>query len=213
MIIIYIYSHIMYTNILKNIKKLLKDRNYIHVDIIHDISNDSDEKDLIWIITKDQSDNHILVHLSKLLKSFKSTDIKYITKSIMSNQRLRELKKITKKYIFIIDKKISAFQKLQDNFEKNSFFKSIEIELISIRNLIINPIEHVITPSYRLLSKSELESFEDDSTCKKKNILEMIETDPIAVWYGAKRGNIFEIIIENSVVGLKQIKYRRVVAT
>jgi len=200
----------MYNPIIKNIKKLLKDRKYEYIDTFYDTEFDSDERELIWIIAK-YNGKHILIHLSKLLKSFKSTDIKATAKFINSSDKLSKLHKTALKYIFIIDKKKTTFPKLLLNFKK-AFFKKVEVELISKENLEINPIDHIITPKYRLLSEEEVSKFEDNSTCKKKHILKMIESDPISVWYGAKRGDIFEIIISNSIVGLKQIKYRRIIS-
>lgn len=71
--------------------------------------------------------------------------------------------------------------------------KALTIERFSYENLSIVPVDHVSVPKHRLLTFTEAQKLSADLKTSLTRMPRIKTSDPIAKWYGAKRGDIFEI--------------------
>jgi DNA-directed RNA polymerase I, II, and III subunit RPABC1 len=90
--------------------------------------------------------------------------------------------------------------------EENYKFMEIFLE----KELLINIIEHVSQPKFELLSDEETKEVIDVYHAKKRDMPKMLITDPIAVYYNAKNGQLFRII-RPSETSCQAISYRLVI--
>ncbi|NPA86957.1 MAG: DNA-directed RNA polymerase subunit H [Candidatus Diapherotrites archaeon] len=71
-------------------------------------------------------------------------------------------------------------------------------------------LDHVFVPKARILSKEEVEEVLRKYRVSKENLPKILETDPVVVELGAKKGDVIEFI-RNSPVAGKSIYYRVVI--
>ena len=85
-------------------------------------------------------------------------------------------------------------------------------EIFKEYNLMINLIDYVFVPRYEKLNEysDDFINFRDIYHCKKRNIPKLLVTDPLARYYGLKRGDIVRIIRASETTGLSSY-YRLVV--
>jgi len=110
--------------------------------------------------------------------------------------------------ILIVKDKINNLDSFYSLFDK--FYKSnnIFIQIFSINNLLINIKNHVLVPDLRILNDSE-----KDSIREKYNVETMtqfpllLNSDPMAKFYGVKHGDLCEITRTSETSG-KYISYR-----
>lgn len=94
------------------------------------------------------------------------------------------------------------------NIGNNMMTDKIFIELWNIIQLKFNPIKSHYVPHHRLLEPKEVESVMKMYNIKQKKLMAKIEkNDPIARYYGARSGQVFEITRMNENVG-KSLFYR-----
>ena len=71
-------------------------------------------------------------------------------------------------------------------------------------------LEHVFVPKARILSEEEVKELLKKYKIKKSSLPRILETDPMVVELGAKKGDVIEFI-RNSPIAGKSIYYRVVV--
>lgn len=177
--------------ILVNICKMLKDRGLI--------KNYND----LYNIIKNVGDN-LEININYESKSFA---IKIIYNNITtikdSNDIENFLDKYSKYHKFFVISSVSkkAFKQFQE-FPLTEVFQEID--------LMINITEHVLQPSFRLLTKKEVEEYFKTFDNKKREMPRMLDSDPVARYFGAKIGDIFEINRPSITTG-ESISYRIVI--
>jgi len=177
--------------ILMNICKMLKDRRMI-----------KNSKELYSII-KNIGDN---LEVNFNYES-KNIAIKIIYNSITTIKDSNDIENFLDKYSkynkFIVITSLSkkAFKQF-DEYPLTEVFQEIE--------LMVNVLEHDLQPKFRLLTKSEVDEYFKTYENKKREMPRIVDSDPVARYFGAKIGDIFEIIRPSVTTG-ESITYRIVV--
>jgi DNA-directed RNA polymerase subunit H (RpoH/RPB5) len=177
--------------ILLNISKILRDRKLIKnytdfYDIVKKIGDNLE-------INLNYESNNIAI---KIIYN-------NITTIKDSNDIENFLDKYSKYHKFFVISSVSkkAFKQFQE-FPLTEVFQEID--------LMINIIEHVLQPSFRLLTKKEVEEYFKTFDNKKREMPRMLDSDPVARYFGAKIGDIFEINRPSITTG-ESISYRIVI--
>jgi len=137
----------------------------------------------------------------------KSYAIKIIYNSITtikdSNDIDKFLDKYSKYHKFIVITSVSkkAYKQFND-YPQTEVFQEIE--------LMVNVLEHDLQPKFRLLTKQEVDEYFDTFQNKKREMPRILDSDPVARYFGAKIGNIFEIV-RPSITSGESVSYRIVV--
>lgn len=177
--------------ILMNICKMLNDRRMI-----------KNSKELYGII-KNIGDN---LEVNFNYES-KNIAIKIIYNSITTIKDSNDIENFLDKYSkynkFIVITSLSkkAFKQF-DEYPLTEVFQEIE--------LMVNVLEHDLQPKFRLLTKSEVDEYFKTYENKKREMPRIVDSDPVARYFGAKIGDIFEIIRPSVTTG-ESITYRIVV--
>jgi DNA-directed RNA polymerase subunit H (RpoH/RPB5) len=177
--------------ILKNICKMLNDRKLVinSNDLYNNIKNISENLEIG--INYEQ----------------KSYAIKIIYNSITtikdSNDIDKFLDKYSKYHKFIVITSVSkkAYKQFND-YPQTEVFQEIE--------LMVNVLEHDLQPKFRLLTKQEVDEYFDTFQNKKREMPRILDSDSVARYFGAKIGNIFEIV-RPSITSGESVSYRIVV--
>jgi len=177
--------------ILLNISKMLRDRRLIknHTDFFNNIKNISDN---LEVATNYES---------------KSFAIKIIYNNITTIKDSNDIDSFLDKYSkynkFIIVTSLSkkAFKQLEE-YPLTQAFQEID--------LMVNILEHDLQPKFRLLTKSEVEEYFNTFENKKREMPRILDSDPVARYFGAKIGDIIEII-RPSITTIEAITYRIIV--
>ena len=94
-----------------------------------------------------------------------------------------------------------AKQKLQEiNTE-------IQIECFSVSELVVNITEHELVPKHILLTDKEKKQLLDRYKIKEYQLPKILTTDPVARYYGLKRGDVVKIVRVSETAG-RYITYR-----
>ena len=148
------------------------------------------------------------------------TDKKCVLKYIISRVRVSNLKTLITELIeyeivkenddiiFITKDKINnleSFYSLFDNFlETNQLF----VQIFSIDNLIRNITKHELVPEMRIVSNEEKEAIKQKYNIQNNyNFPVILKSDPSAMFYGVKNGDLLEIIRTSETSG-RYISYR-----
>ena len=103
-------------------------------------------------------------------------------------------------------------------FNINKTFRTLcntyNIEMFNINSLGVNITKHILVPKHTLITDSETKENVKTKLCLKKwSELPLIRiSDPIASYYGAKNGDVFEITRNSKTAG-EYISYRYCVPT
>jgi DNA-directed RNA polymerase subunit H (RpoH/RPB5) len=177
--------------ILLNISKMLKNRNIIknHESFYNTIKNISDTLE----VNTNYENNNIA--------------IKIIYNNINTIKDHTEVEKFLDKYnkyhkFFVVTSLSKKAYKQFDEFPQTEIFQEIE--------LMVNILEHDLQPKFRLLNKKEVEEYFNTFQNKKREMPRILDSDPVSRYFGAKNGDIIEII-RPSVTTIDAITYRIVV--
>ena len=172
---------------LKNMDKKLNYNN-MPLDLIFDHNTDTDKQCVLkYIITRVRVSN---------LKTLITELIEY------------ELVKPYDDIIFIVKDKINNLEPFYNLF--NSFLETnkIFIQIFSIDNLIRNITNHELVPKMRIVSEKEKEDIKKKYNIENNSNLPLIlKSDPVAMFYGIKSGDIIEITRTSETSGI-YIAYR-----
>lgn len=95
----------------------------------------------------------------------------------------------------------------------NSIIKTYKnVEIFEEEFLMLNWQDHVLVPQHEKLSKQERQKILDEYSLKKTQLPRMLITDPGAIYYNAKIGDVFRIIRPSNRSGYYRT-YRIVVSS
>jgi DNA-directed RNA polymerase subunit H (RpoH/RPB5) len=177
--------------ILLNISKMLRDRRLIknHTDFFNNIKNINDSLE---------------VSVNYESKAFA---IKIIYNSITTIKDSNDIDSFLDKYSkynkFIVITSLSkkAYKQLEE-YPLTQVFQEVD--------LMVNILEHDLQPKFRLLTKQEVEEYFKAFNNKKREMPRILDSDPVARYFGAKIGDILEII-RPSITTIESVTYRIVV--
>jgi DNA-directed RNA polymerase subunit H (RpoH/RPB5) len=186
--------YIIYTNA----HNMLRDRGYT---MINQISNLDDfikayKRKMIFISDKDRK---VILHISKENPTFdkKKSFIKKNYVDVMKNISKGILSKSLIEVIIVTNTPLK--KKMISYIEEDSNSKKVSIYYIYYRNLMINLPKHTYVPKHELLMDIEIKDLYKNSTFKKSNLRSILETDPVAIWYNAREGDVFKITRKDNV--------------
>lgn len=70
---------------------------------------------------------------------------------------------------------------------------SLEINFFRIKELMFNVTKHILVPKHRIMSEQEKREFLSSRKIRENELPKILKTDPVAKYFGAKKGDIFEI--------------------
>ncbi|KAJ0261223.1 hypothetical protein HA466_0043850 [Hirschfeldia incana] len=199
----------MLFRITKTINHMLKDRGYIVTDselemtqeqFIEKYGENMERKDLVILKTKknDDSDKIFVFFLQE-------TNVKMVgTKSCFE----RMVSHNVFRAILVLRKDINRFAASAIT-EANSRGK-LYLEYFKETELLMNVKEHAFVPEHIALTTEEKEALLEKYTVKENQLPRIQYTDPIAKYYGLKRGEVVKII-RNSETSGRYVTYRYVI--
>eukprot|EP00461_Guttulinopsis_vulgaris_P000427 UN00427 len=106
-----------------------------------------------------------------------------------------------------VEKINSAFRDQVQHY--NNEGTTNKIELFEFRELIVNITEHVLVPEHVPLTQEQIKELLSNYKLKLTQLPRMQQTDPIAKYYGLKRGDVVKIIRQSETAG-RYVTYRAV---
>jgi DNA-directed RNA polymerases I, II, and III subunit RPABC1 len=85
--------------------------------------------------------------------------------------------------------------------------KSYDLEVFYMKELLFNVTHHEYVPKHILLTDEEKEEVLRERKVSESKARKILITDPVARYYGGKRGQMFRIIRESETAG-KSVDYR-----
>jgi DNA-directed RNA polymerase subunit H (RpoH/RPB5) len=178
--------------ILQNSVKMLTERGLLkkeNLDKNIKMIIDTQSDDYTYTINLDNPKNK---NDTKLIIKIMYQKITSISKQSNISEFLLKYKEMPK-IIIVNDITTKALQQIANNYLKTEVFLE--------EDLMINLVDNVLVPKYEIIDQNN-DNFYVDYKCKKRNIPRMLSTDPVAKYYGLKKGDIVRIIrsSETSIV-------------
>jgi DNA-directed RNA polymerase I, II, and III subunit RPABC1 len=178
----------------KVILNMLKKRKYVIEDEEEFISSTEEE----FLTHKiDDPDHKIFVFFPKVSAKVGVFTIRQYIKEMQEND--------VNQAIIVVKDAITAFAK-QVFVEA----KPLVIECFKENELLIDKLEHVLVPTHVLLDEEEKKELLKIYKSKEGQLPKMLSSDPIARYFGAKKGQVFKITRASESSG-NYIYYRIVV--
>jgi DNA-directed RNA polymerases I, II, and III subunit RPABC1 len=188
----------MFFKVRNTILEMLKDRNYdinesefnIGFDIFSAMYSEN-KQDLVF--NKNNDENKIYVHFYTESKNFGKKELTNILTIIDEKYGSDNINIL----IVLEDKPTSTIQKeLEENHN---------IEIFFVKKLMFNITKHVLVPKHKLLNENEIKEILDKYQCKKNQLPKIQYDDPVARYYGAKVGDVFEITRPTPTTGIFKV--------
>jgi len=178
--------------ILQNSVKMLTERGLLkkeNLDKNIKMIIDTQSDDYTYTINLDNPKNK---NDTKLIIKIMYQKITSISKQSNISEFLLKYKEMPK-IIIVNDITTKALQQIANNYLKTEVFLE--------EDLMINLVDNMLVPKYEIIDQNN-DNFYVDYKCKKRNIPRMLSTDPVAKYYGLKKGDIVRIIrsSETSIV-------------
>jgi DNA-directed RNA polymerase subunit H (RpoH/RPB5) len=180
------------TNIIKMLteRKLLNEEN-LEENIANIISIQSD--DFVYKINLDNEDP--ITNSTQLIVKLIYQKITSLSKTTSVGEFLNEYKNIPK--IMVIQ---NISNKIIYGIKNDQTYPNTEIFLE--KELMINIVDHCAVPKHILLTETELKDVIESYHAKRRQIPEILVTEPIARYYNAKVGQMFRIIRPSETSGM-----------
>lgn len=89
----------------------------------------------------------------------------------------------------------------------NSEMPDLSVQFFKDSELVVDITEHELVPKHELLSPKEKETLLNRYKLKESQLPKIQDSDPVARYYGLKRGDVVKIIRESETAG-KYVTYR-----
>jgi len=199
-------SHYQQINEVKiNLIKILHNRYLINKESMEKIikkiiKDDNDDQEYMIELDNDSNYNTTIKNKKIYVKIFD-----YKITSVNKNSPIGEfISKYDTEYKILIVQDIN--QKSENIIESYD----TQTEVFKINHLMINIVEHVLVPTHIVLSKEETDNVLQAYRAKKRDMMIIRTTDPVAKYYNMKPGDIVKII-RPSVMTVENTAYRLVV--
>ena len=186
------YDHSEKTQvILENISKMLNERKLIknYKDFFNTVKNIGENREIA--INYEQNSFAIKIIYNSITTIKDSNDIENFLDKYNKHRKILVISSISKK----------AYKQLEE-YPLTEVFQEID--------LMVNILEHDLQPKFRLLTKTEVDQYYSIFENKKREMPRILDSDPVARYFNAKIGDIFEII-RPSITSGEAICYRIVV--
>jgi len=174
--------------------KMLLIRGYL-VEDEEDFVSSTDEEFLTHKI--DDEDTKIFVFFPSISAKVGVTTIRQYIKEMQDNN--------VDQAIVVVKDAITAFAK-QVFIEA----KPLVIECFKEKELYVDKLKHVLVPKHEFLSEEEKNELLQIYKAKESQLPKMLSSDPIARYFGARKGQVFKITRSSETSG-DYIYYRIVV--
>lgn len=198
-------NHQQLNEVKTNLIKMLSNRDLINIDSIKKsidkiIKDDNDDQEYIIPLDNETNYNTTIKNKKIYIKIFD-----YKITSVNKNSPIGEfISKYDKEY------KILLVQDINQKSENIIESYDTQTEVFKIAQLMINIVDHVLVPKHIVLTKEKTEDVLQAYRAKKRDMMIIRNTDPVAKYYNMKPGEIVKII-RPSVMTVETTAYRLVV--
>ena len=191
--------------ILTNIVKMLTERDLIH-------KNNQDQ--YIKKVTSIQSDDQ--TYKIPIDNPAYGKDINFLIVKII-NQRITSISKSSGVSDFLNNYKtqpkiivVPAINPKTQSQVQSDTVTYPNTEIFLERELLINLVDHVSQPKFKVLSEEEAKSVLDSYHAKRRDIPKILVGDPVSRYYNVRHGQMFRIIRPSETSG-EAVTYRIVI--
>ena len=157
--------------------------------------------DLVCSLKKEDTSK---IYVKYLLQS----KIRLVNLKNIIEDMIEKLVEDNSEIIFIIKDKISNMASYDNMFDSYISTNNIHIQVFSIEHLLVNITKHVLVPPLRILAEEEKDKIVETYRLNKMTQLPIIlKSDPVAKFYGVRKGDLCEIIRPSETSGI-YINYR-----
>ncbi|MES1908831.1 MAG: hypothetical protein MHM6MM_001693 [Cercozoa sp. M6MM] len=187
--------------------EMLRDRGYsvapeqLDCDLetfVEEYGTNPDASRLTIVSNKLDDENDMIAVFFDSSEKLKIQSIKGFVES-MKSKKIQAGIVVVREAITPVAKKV--FTELEEQLHLEAFFE---------RELVINITQHELVPQHVLLSPSEKETLLQKYHLKDTQLPRIQKLDPVARYFGAKRGQVFKIVRPSETAG-RYVTYRLVV--